>query len=221
MQTAKVFWSGRSQAVRLPRAFRVDGREVRIRRRGRAIVLEPVPESWEWLDALRVRSMRTSCRPCASSPKRQSGLSSARCSADAVSARRERGYCPAQRHDLSDRAPHSSVPPRDVGVSTVVVHELYLGAFKSQRVEKNVARVDALQFPVLEFDQSRSTGRGAIRAQLASKGTPIGPYDVLIAGQAKARKLTLVTHNTTEFQTRLRSEGRGLEGNDVACRLEA
>jgi antitoxin VapB len=52
MQTAKVFWSGRSQAVRLPRAFRVDGREVRIRRRGRAILLEPVPDSWEWLDAL-------------------------------------------------------------------------------------------------------------------------------------------------------------------------
>ena len=52
METAKVFWSGRSQAVRLPRAFSVDGREVRIRRRGRAIVLEPVPESWEWLDGL-------------------------------------------------------------------------------------------------------------------------------------------------------------------------
>ena len=52
METAKVFWSGRSQAVRLARAFRVDGREVRIRRRGRAIVLEPVPESCEWLDAL-------------------------------------------------------------------------------------------------------------------------------------------------------------------------
>jgi len=52
METAKVFWSGRSQAVRLPRAFRVAGREVRIRRQGRAIVLEPVPESWEWLDAL-------------------------------------------------------------------------------------------------------------------------------------------------------------------------
>ncbi len=52
METAKVFWSGRSQAVRLPRAFRVDGREVRIRRRGRAIVLEPVPDSWAWLDAV-------------------------------------------------------------------------------------------------------------------------------------------------------------------------
>lgn len=52
METAKVFWSGRSQAVRLPRAYRVDGREVRIRRRGRAIVLEPVPDRWDWLDAL-------------------------------------------------------------------------------------------------------------------------------------------------------------------------
>ena len=52
MDTAKVFWSGRSQAVRLPRAYRVDGREVRIRRRGRAIVLEPVPDSWAWLDAV-------------------------------------------------------------------------------------------------------------------------------------------------------------------------
>lgn len=77
---------------------------------------------------------------------------------------------------------------------------LYYGAFKSQRVEKNVARVDALQFPVLEFDQEDARQAGEIRAQLASKGTPIGPYDVLIAGQAKARKLTLVTHNTTEFQ---------------------
>jgi antitoxin VapB len=52
METAKLFWSGRSQAVRLPRAYRVDGREVRIRRRGRTIVLEPVPDSWAWLDAL-------------------------------------------------------------------------------------------------------------------------------------------------------------------------
>lgn len=52
METAKVFWSGRSQAVRLPRAFRVDAGEVRIRRRGRSIVLEPLPDSWDWLDAL-------------------------------------------------------------------------------------------------------------------------------------------------------------------------
>ena len=90
--------------------------------------------------------------------------------------------------------------PRDFGVSAVVIHELYYGAFKSQRVEQNVARVDALQFSVLEFDEEDARQAGQIRAQLASKGTPIGPYDVLIAGQAMARELTLVTHNTSEFQ---------------------
>lgn len=90
--------------------------------------------------------------------------------------------------------------PRDFGMSAVVIHELYYGAFKSQRVEQNVARVDALQFSVLEFDEEDARHAGQIRAHLASKGTPIGPYDVLIAGQARARELTLVTHNTSEFQ---------------------
>jgi antitoxin VapB len=50
--TAKLFWSGRSQAVRLPKNYRFDGREVRIRRHGNAVVLEPVPRDWQWLDAI-------------------------------------------------------------------------------------------------------------------------------------------------------------------------
>ncbi|HXH37693.1 MAG TPA: type II toxin-antitoxin system VapB family antitoxin [Thermoanaerobaculia bacterium] len=52
MATAKVFWSGRSQAVRLPKQFRMEAREVRIKRRGTWIVLEPVPDTWSWLDAI-------------------------------------------------------------------------------------------------------------------------------------------------------------------------
>jgi antitoxin VapB len=52
VKTAKVFWSGRSQAVRLPKRFRVEGRQVRITRRGNAIILEAIPETWEWLDAI-------------------------------------------------------------------------------------------------------------------------------------------------------------------------
>ncbi len=52
MQTAKLFWSGRSQAVRLPKHFRFEGKEVRIRRRGNAVILEPVPDDWTWLDAI-------------------------------------------------------------------------------------------------------------------------------------------------------------------------
>lgn len=52
MDVAKLFWSGRSQAVRLPKAYRMDVAEVRIRRQGTAIVLEPVADDWGWLDTL-------------------------------------------------------------------------------------------------------------------------------------------------------------------------
>lgn len=52
MKTAKLFWSGRSQAVRLPKDFRIEGDEVRIRRHGHAIVLEPLAADWSWLDAV-------------------------------------------------------------------------------------------------------------------------------------------------------------------------
>lgn len=52
METAKVFWSGRSQAVRLPKQFRFDTPEVRIRRHGTAVILEPVAQDWAWLDGI-------------------------------------------------------------------------------------------------------------------------------------------------------------------------
>ncbi|MFP4389866.1 MAG: antitoxin [Desulfococcaceae bacterium] len=52
METAKLFWSGRSQAVRLPKAFRMEGSEVRIRRHGAAVILEPIAKDWAWLDAI-------------------------------------------------------------------------------------------------------------------------------------------------------------------------
>jgi antitoxin VapB len=54
METAKVFWSGRSQAVRLPKEYRFESAEVRIRRHGNAVILEPIPKDWGWLRALAV-----------------------------------------------------------------------------------------------------------------------------------------------------------------------
>ncbi len=89
--------------------------------------------------------------------------------------------------------------PADIAVSAIVAHELFYGAFKSRRAAQNLAVVDSLQFVVLEFDKEDARQSGEIRALLASMGIPVGPYDVLIAGQAKARNLTLVTHNTDEF----------------------
>lgn len=91
------------------------------------------------------------------------------------------------------------VKPGDVAISAIVAHELFYGAFKSQRADRNVALVDALRFVVLDFDKEDARQSGQIRALLAGKGTPIGPCDALIAGQAIARNLTLVTHNTDEF----------------------
>lgn len=48
-------------------------------------------------------------------------------------------------------------------------------------------------------DQPAEGAADAVRAILAAVGRPIGPCDVLIAGQARARGLTLITHNTSEF----------------------
>lgn len=90
--------------------------------------------------------------------------------------------------------------PQDFALSAVVVHELYYGAAESQRKADNVARIEALQFLVLEFDLGDARHAGEIRATLAISGIPIGPYDVLIGGQALARNLTLMTRNVREFE---------------------
>jgi len=90
--------------------------------------------------------------------------------------------------------------PRDIAISAIVAHELYYGAFKSARRAENVALVEKLRFPILEFDSEDAREAGELRAWLTLRGTPIGPYDVLIGGQARARNLVLVTRNTDEFR---------------------
>lgn len=49
MDTAKLFQTGRSQAVRLPKAFRMSGKEVKIHKEGNKIILEPLSTSWDAL----------------------------------------------------------------------------------------------------------------------------------------------------------------------------
>jgi tRNA(fMet)-specific endonuclease VapC len=63
--------------------------------------------------------------------------------------------------------------PSDVGISAIVAHELFYGAFRSQRTTHNLALIDALQFIVIEFDKEDARQAGEVRALLASKGTPI------------------------------------------------
>jgi tRNA(fMet)-specific endonuclease VapC len=101
-------------------------------------------------------------------------------------------------------------PQGSIGVSSIVVYELYFGAQKSAKVKHNLETLRLLleDLPTIEFDRSDAFFAGGVRAFLAAKGTPIGPYDVLIAGQAKARDLTLVTSNVGEFE---RVEGLRVE----------
>lgn len=113
------------------------------------------------------------------------------------------------------RGPGSSVEkrlrtldPEDVGLSTVVLHELYYGAHRSLRRDANLAVIEEIGLPTVELGREDAREAGRVRAQLAADGRPIGPFDVLIAGQAIARNLTLVTHNTEEFD---RVEGLVLE----------
>ena len=92
------------------------------------------------------------------------------------------------------------VPASEIGISAIVVHELYYGAFKSQRVSENLERLGLIRLETVALDREDAEAAGKVRAVLAKSGTPIGPYDVLIAGQALARGLTLITNNLREFK---------------------
>jgi len=89
-----------------------------------------------------------------------------------------------------------------VAVSAVVAFELWYGAAKSARRQANWQRLETFFAGPLElvpFDDEDARAAGEIRAALESAGTPIGAYDLLIAGQALRYDATLVTANTAEF----------------------
>ena len=87
-----------------------------------------------------------------------------------------------------------------IGISSIVFHELYFGVFLSRQKDRNLAIIESISFEIVEFGPRDARHAAEIRAYLTAKGTPIGPYDLLIAGQARARALTLVTHNVREFR---------------------
>jgi len=102
----------------------------------------------------------------------------------------------------------------EVFVSTVVVFELWYGVSKSSREEFNAKRVQTfLAGPILllAFEEEDARLAGSLRAALERTGKPIGAYDVLIAGQALAHDLTIVTANVSEF-----SRVKGLNWQDWA-----
>jgi tRNA(fMet)-specific endonuclease VapC len=91
--------------------------------------------------------------------------------------------------------------PIDVGLSVITEGELRTGAAKSTSSTKTTRLLENFLRPltVLEFTSDDAIAYSAVRAKLERAGTPIGPLDTLIAAQAVARKVTLVSNNEREF----------------------
>ena len=87
-------------------------------------------------------------------------------------------------------------------VSSITLAELEYGMKNSSNPAKNERSLLKFLFPlsVLPFGPAAASEYGEIRAYLQKRGMPIGPLDMLIAGQARAEKLILVTNNVREFE---------------------
>ena len=101
-------------------------------------------------------------------------------------------------------------PPRSIGIPTIVLFELEVGIAKSTSPKKRRLQLESLisTVNILPLGHEEVKCAAAIRADLETRGKPIGPYDVLIAGTAVAHRGVLVTHNTSEFE---RIDGLQLE----------
>jgi tRNA(fMet)-specific endonuclease VapC len=92
-------------------------------------------------------------------------------------------------------------PPQRIGIPAIVLFELEVGIAKSSLPRKRIKQLRELTslVSVFPFGTNEARASALIRARLEAEGTPIGPYDILIAGTALAHNATLVTHNTLEF----------------------
>lgn len=96
----------------------------------------------------------------------------------------------------------ADVHPARIRMSSVVLAELYYGARNSSRVAENLRVVQRFAAPLsgVAFDDACAEAYGDIRAELRRRGEPIGANDLLIAATARAKCLTLVTHDVREFE---------------------
>jgi tRNA(fMet)-specific endonuclease VapC len=90
----------------------------------------------------------------------------------------------------------------DICVSTITLAELEYGVYKSMNKLRNKTALAGFLVPVsiLPFSENAARVFGEIRAKLEMEGRVIGGYDMLIAAQALAEGMTLVTNNICEFE---------------------
>ena len=95
----------------------------------------------------------------------------------------------------------ASLSPTEIAIPSIVKFEMYYGSMRSRDPISSLQIQDEFfnQFESLSFDDRAAMLAGRIRADLAAKGTPIGPYDLQIAAIALANNLILITNNISEF----------------------
>ncbi len=89
----------------------------------------------------------------------------------------------------------------DICVSSITIAELQYGVEKSQHQQQNQTALNLFLAPleIVNFDTYAAQHYGQIRTTLERLGTPIGAYDLLIAGHAQSLDIILVSNNTREF----------------------
>jgi len=94
-----------------------------------------------------------------------------------------------------------SISPKDIAIPAIVIYELEYGIAKSSSPKKRQAQLDEIcsLVNILPFGEKEAFSSASIRAKLEKKGTPIDPYDILIAGTALEHQGILVTNNLKEF----------------------
>jgi tRNA(fMet)-specific endonuclease VapC len=88
-----------------------------------------------------------------------------------------------------------------MAISSVTWGELIYGVERSSQPKRNLADIESMaaRLEILAFDEKAANHFGQIRSELYRIGQPIGPYDMMIAGQARSSGLILVTNNVKEF----------------------
>jgi tRNA(fMet)-specific endonuclease VapC len=89
-----------------------------------------------------------------------------------------------------------------IAVPSIVLYELWYGVAHSARQRENAERLRLFlsgNINIVPFDEDDAAAAGDLRAALETVGTPIGPYDLLIAAQALRSRMTLVTANVSQF----------------------
>ena len=91
--------------------------------------------------------------------------------------------------------------PANIALCSVVKAELLFGAQRSEKKENNLKIIEQLFLPLqsFDFDNNAAEHYAQIRSDLTGEGKLIGPNDLMIAAIARANKVTLITHNTSEF----------------------